>query len=416
MGLKGCVGRRNCLCHRVLDPQALLLQAPAAASIVRELFPDQAVALPCRQPRYTSGRPPVAEEEFTVSYLHVLVAVPYDDEGRKISGFLQRRNCRVQVRTDGDHALQAVRDAMGQQDPYDLVLADYRIHNLDGLSLIGEIHRLDPQTVCCLIAEGHRLDEAGHAEARRLGCRHALAKPLDYGKVQRIVERLHRQKSGGRLEPDESGGYTPHSGTNRTGSGRSDIGTGRADVGTGRSRTGDDTPFFGTRRLSGTGRIGSGGHHSVADDQVERVSDSAALPIDPFEEQLPRSPSRPQDPQTGHTHDRHRRAIQGAYEPHNRSFDPVTHQPRKEPMTGAFDEPSSNASPTQRIRRGVTGRIKRDSQQEQEEVKAHTARITRAAIQVACTHCGERFSVVRKPEPYTMPCIHCGGVNSIAPG
>lgn len=328
--------------------------------------------------------------------LRALVAVPHDNDARKLARFLDDHGCHTTLATQGDEALTMVRTARGKAEPFELLLADHRLHVLDGLSLINEVHRIEPGATGCLLIDTHRIDDRLRSEARGLGCRHLVGIPIDFGKLQSIVERLHRQRGSG------TASYNPT-----------------------RSATdgGEDSPFFGTRRLApgtgrrstGTGRIETGtggftppqgGHHQ--DDPVDDsgVFDSALKPQPVPETQREQSHLYRSMEDTGRV--TRRRTVGGTFDPNPRQ-DPTTQ--RRAPVTGAFDEP--HASPTQRIRRGVTGRIDRDRQDE--EVRQATNRITRSSAKVACAHCGQAFAVVRKDQAYTMPCIHCGGINTVSP-
>ena len=317
-----------------------------------------------------------------MSALRALVAVPHDNEARRLARFLGERGCEVLLAERGDRALEMVRSARGRASPIELLLADHRLHALDGLSLIREVHVVEPSAVGCLLIDTHRIDDALRAEAHRLGCRHVLGIPIDFGKLQGIVERLHRQHG---------------------------VGTGTRT----RSQTpGDESPFFGTRRLTpGTGRVSVGtGRHQQPEPTPSEGSGvfDAALQPPTDEGRAAQSPSHLYRAMEGTRPDTRRRSLAGT--PTTGRHNEPTSQ-RRPPVTGAFDEP--HASPTQRIRRAVTGRI--DRQQQDDQVRQATDRISRSSAKVACAHCGQPFAVVRKPESYTMPCIHCGGINTVNP-
>lgn len=318
--------------------------------------------------------------------LRVLVAVPHDNDARKLARFLGERGCETLLERQGDLALERVRSARGRAEPIELLLADHRLHALDGLSLIGEAHRIEPAATGCLLIDAHRIDDRLRQEARTLGCRHILAIPLDYGRLGDLVERLHRQR-GSATAARPAGNEPP-------------------------TASHDESPFFGTRRLTpGTGRVTVGTGRFTPPIGEPLVEDGSGV----FDAAL----SPPAPTPSGQTHlyramegtgrTTRRRSLDGTHDSNRRDQPGTRGRP---PVTGSFDEPP--ATPTQRIRRGITGRI--DRQQQDEVVREATNRITRSSRTVACAHCGQSFSVARKDEAYTMPCIHCGGVNTIAAG
>ncbi len=70
--------------------------------------------------------------------------------------------------------------------------------------------------------------------------------------------------------------------------------------------------------------------------------------------------------------------------------------------------PPANASTglTSRIRRGIT---------QVQPLAAPSAAADMPSCAVACAHCQHQFTVVIKPESYTVICVHCGQLNRIDP-
>ncbi|MDA3960923.1 MAG: hypothetical protein PF961_09050 [Planctomycetota bacterium] len=282
--------------------------------------------------------------------IRVLVAVPYDDEARKLASFFVTRGCKVDVDAEFSGAQAKLAAALEECFPFSLLIADERLQGGDGVGFLAAAHKNDPRTRCILLASASHVNGL-LAQAKDLGIRHVLPKPLDFSQIQEIIDRMNGGTSG--------------------------AGTGRHST-----SSGDETPFFGTRRLApGTARLSAG-------NITGEPTPSEPTPGDPFEAQ-----ARANQPQG------YQRTKSSTFEP----------RPAGQGSSGT----RSIASPTQRIRRGVTGRISND--QHDQKAKEHTARITKAAIQVRCAHCSQAFGVIRKQEMYTMPCIHCGGLNSIMP-
>lgn len=271
--------------------------------------------------------------------IRVLVAAPHDGETRKLAHFFMTRNCITDVEDDARRAERLAGDALGGGRAYHLVIADERLPGADGLDLLGRIRAGSPDSRCVLLTGADHHDTL-RTTAAPLGIRHVLPKPVDFSQIQEILDRVDASLGG---------------------------------TGTGRGGSGDESPFFGTRRI-GTGRIGTSSGSGRLPASAPGTG-RTPLPPDPFEAQV------------------------------------LHHGRHQAPQPSTTER--LRASPSSRIRRGVTGRITHDQQERQ--TRAQSARLTRAAKRMRCGHCGEIFSVIRKDEPYTMPCIHCGGRNSIAP-
>ncbi|MEW6441611.1 MAG: response regulator [bacterium] len=83
-------------------------------------------------------------------------------------------------------AEQALEELAGKK--VDIVIADYRLARMDGLELLGRIQRSHPRSMKVLVtAYG---DRRICAEARRLGVREVLEKPLTAEALRSSLERL----------------------------------------------------------------------------------------------------------------------------------------------------------------------------------------------------------------------------------
>lgn len=88
---------------------------------------------------------------------------------------------QITTRSDGRSALDLL-----EQHPFDLVITDYRMAGMDGLQLIEQIGRLQPETRVILItAYG---SESLEWEAKRLNAYRCLSKPLEINKFREIVK------------------------------------------------------------------------------------------------------------------------------------------------------------------------------------------------------------------------------------
>ncbi len=106
------------------------------------------------------------------------------DECQNMSDILTDRGYRVDTAQEGRTALRLVKD-----QAYDLVLLDWRMPGMDGLTLCHEMTRLRPATVALLIT-GYAEDLLP-AQTQAAGIRHVFPKPVDmFRLLVRINEAL----------------------------------------------------------------------------------------------------------------------------------------------------------------------------------------------------------------------------------
>jgi two-component system response regulator AtoC len=103
---------------------------------------------------------------------------------------LIRWSLRERLRTDGYEVLEAGtgRAALEQfKEGVDLVLLDYRLPDTDGLSVLRELKKLDPDILVILLTSFVSVDTA--VEAMKLGAFHFANKPFDLDEVAALVGR-----------------------------------------------------------------------------------------------------------------------------------------------------------------------------------------------------------------------------------
>jgi len=132
----------------------------------------------------------------------VLVAMGREKpEQRRLIHFLAEQGYGVITAADGEAALNAL-----DSTHVDAVIADARMHRVDGLNLLDRVIRRDPEICVVLISETADLDLA--TEAIRRGAHDFQVTPLDHDRLlavlgrgishQRLKERLTRLE--GRLD------------------------------------------------------------------------------------------------------------------------------------------------------------------------------------------------------------------------
>src|SRR3954471_20978156 len=92
------------------------------------------------------------------------------------------------LRTDGYGILEAAtgQAALGQfKEGVDLVLLDYRLPDIDGLTVLREMKKLDPDILVILLTSLVSVETA--VEAMRLGAFHFANKPFNLEEISAIV-------------------------------------------------------------------------------------------------------------------------------------------------------------------------------------------------------------------------------------
>ena len=154
--------------RRLLSVLTQLLDTPHAAEMM-PAEPDRLVI-----ERFSSTRPP-----------RVLLAEDNPANQRLVSLMLRRFGCRVDVAADGCEAVSAVRSF-----PYDLVVMDCQMPEMDGLEATQEIRKLQPPMcqvpIVALTANAFREDKERCLGA---GMNDFLSKPLTLESLQLVLKR-----------------------------------------------------------------------------------------------------------------------------------------------------------------------------------------------------------------------------------
>ncbi len=92
-------------------------------------------------------------------------------------------DCDIATATSGQEALQFF-----QEQPYDLLITDYRMPDIDGLTLAGQIQQLHPQTATIVItAYG---DSVLRHHAQEIAVEHVLDKPVQLSEVRQVTSQV----------------------------------------------------------------------------------------------------------------------------------------------------------------------------------------------------------------------------------
>lgn len=111
----------------------------------------------------------------------------------------------VSTHTEPISALEAIRDALQRENPFDLLLLDISMPSMDGLEFLRRLRTLEKEAgiedggtrVVMVTADG---DRKTVAEAIRRGAQGYLLKPVQEVKVQAEIRRLFPETEDGTPE------------------------------------------------------------------------------------------------------------------------------------------------------------------------------------------------------------------------
>ncbi|MCL4294924.1 MAG: response regulator [Anaerolineae bacterium] len=95
----------------------------------------------------------------------------------------QLSNCRIWTAAGGEDAL-----TLCETTSFDLIITDYKMPGMDGLTLAGAIRRLQPDAVIVLLTGGSSEDICQRASA--LAIRKILNKPLRLSMIRQTISKI----------------------------------------------------------------------------------------------------------------------------------------------------------------------------------------------------------------------------------
>jgi len=112
-----------------------------------------------------------------------------DDEAQRtlLAGFLSRQGFEASSASSGDEALAKLKE-----EPYDLILLDYRLPDMDGLQVLLQMRRIHPETPVIFITAFGTIEVA--VKAMKAGASDFLSKPIDLDILLLSMNRM-REKS-----------------------------------------------------------------------------------------------------------------------------------------------------------------------------------------------------------------------------
>ena len=115
----------------------------------------------------------------------VLVVEDFDDTRQMIRRLLEMGGCRVVEATNGREAIELA----GRERP-NLILMDLNMPVLDGFTAALRIRENDEVSDVPIVAVTAYDSAESRAAARAVGCDEYVAKPVDFGQLMALIERL----------------------------------------------------------------------------------------------------------------------------------------------------------------------------------------------------------------------------------
>ena len=166
--------------------------AEHTGSIEVESQPGQgsriAVNLPALPPDAQADQP----IEGGVALRRILIVDDEENVALTLQDGLERLpNCEINIATNGEQALQ-----LFEQQPFDLLITDYKMPGTDGITLAARVRQLYPRTIIIMItAYG---DETLREQAARVSIQRVLDKPVGLAKIRCVaLEALGRVEEYG---------------------------------------------------------------------------------------------------------------------------------------------------------------------------------------------------------------------------
>ncbi len=132
----------------------------------------------------------------------VLVVDDNRDLGELTSEILEERGFKVNIAYDGESALARIK-----QEPYDLMILDYKLPRMSGLTVLERTLRIRPNLKTIMISAFG--DDSTRTRAKELGAYAFLDKPFNIDRLKKIVKKaLTEQK---RRCVNEANGHSKHS-------------------------------------------------------------------------------------------------------------------------------------------------------------------------------------------------------------
>ncbi|NJN92976.1 MAG: response regulator [Anaerolineales bacterium] len=103
-------------------------------------------------------------------------------------GLEELPNCEIVTASTGEQAL-----LLCQAQPFDMLISDYRMTGIDGLTLAAQVRQAQPQTVVIMLTA--HSSEILLAQAAKISIRRVLNKPVKLPEIRQLVSEVLDSKS-----------------------------------------------------------------------------------------------------------------------------------------------------------------------------------------------------------------------------
>jgi DNA-binding NtrC family response regulator len=121
-----------------------------------------------------------------ISKFQILIVDDEKNQREMLEGFLTKQGYGAIAAEDGQKALEKFKSG-----PIDLVLTDYRMPGMEGIQLLKEIKRLNPEAVVVLMTAYGTVGTA--VATMKEGAYDYLTKPIDLDELLLLIQRVERE-------------------------------------------------------------------------------------------------------------------------------------------------------------------------------------------------------------------------------
>lgn len=114
---------------------------------------------------------------------------------RSIQVLMKEFNVDVDIARSGEDALRLIRDSVGKEVSYQVILLDWKMPGMDGGETAREIREIMPQSVPIVFLTSYAEDEVGD-DTHRMGNVEFLAKPFFVSAFKEVLCRLREEECG----------------------------------------------------------------------------------------------------------------------------------------------------------------------------------------------------------------------------